>query len=288
MKKWGKRLLRAVVWLALAAALSAPLVLIYRISTREIAQYAAPKTPEFVDTSYGEPTQARRTDVEESISVSGVFVPCRTVDMELTMWEPDLIRWDVSPGEEVTEGQQIGTWRGQPVTSPADAILESCNIYGAAPYVRFVCMKPVELECQLGERALAQLQAADTLTTQKGESAAIVFVSQRKSPEGLSTVRISIDSDRFTCGQTVEDLQLLTGRVFQGALVLNKNCVYQKEPGENSPWYARQVTADGVVIGEIPVSLGYEVDKVICVTGVQEGQYFDSAYGAVAEARRQG
>jgi hypothetical protein len=69
--------------------------------------------------------------------------------------------------------------------------------------------------------------------------------------------------------------------VFQKTLVLPVSCVYQKTPGEEEPWYAREVTKDGAVVGEIEVKLGYSNGKQVCVSGPQEGHYYDSGYGSV-------
>ena len=61
-------------------------------------------------------------------------------------------------------------------------------------------------------------------------------------------------------------------------LVLPLDCVYQKTPGEDEPWFVRQVTEDGFLIAEIEVKIGYSDNDFAVVNGIEEGQYFDSGY----------
>jgi len=42
------------------------------------------------------------------------------------------------------------------------------------------------------------------------------------------------------------------------------------------------LTKDGTLVGEIEVKPGYTDGKKICVTGPQEGHYYDSGYGSMA------
>jgi hypothetical protein len=282
MKKFFKFLIRFIFALLILALLAAPLYLIHRISTEEIQSYNTPEQLVFVDSSFGQPVRATREDVAEKVYVSGVFVPAETYDMELKGMNPDQIRWSVNPGDEVAEGDVLGVLRGTDIVSPVSGIVDTINSYTTAPYVRFRLVEPIELECYVDQEALADLRSADALTTKNDEAVTLKSVSITRTPEGLTAVRLSVESDRYACGQGVTQLELHTGRVFQKALVLPVKCVYQKTPGEDEPWYAREVTADGTVVGEVEVKLGYSNGKVVCVSGPQEGHYYDSGYGSMA------
>jgi hypothetical protein len=282
MKKILKFLLRFVFAVLILALLAAPLYLIHRISTEEIQSYNTPEQLVFVDSSFGQPVRATREDVAEKVHVSGVFVPAETYDMELKGWGLDQIRWSVNPGDEVEEGETLGVLRGTDIVSPVSGIVDTINSYATAPYVRFRLVEPIELECYVDQETLADLRASDALTTKNDEAVTLKSVSITRTAEGLTAIRLSVASDRYACGQGVSELELHTGRVFQKALVLPVKCIYQKTPGEDEPWYAREVTADGTLIGEVEVKLGYSNGKLVCVSGAQEGHYYDSGYGSMA------
>lgn len=280
MKKFLKFSIRFVFVLLILALLAAPLYLIHRISADEIKSYNTPEQLVFVDSSFGVPVLAAREDVAEKIHVSGVFVPVESYDMELKGWGLDQIRWSVDPGAEVTEGQVLGLLRDSEIQSPVNGIVVSLNNYGSKPYVRFRLVEPIQLECHVDQQTLEDLQSSEALSTKAGETVRLESVSITRDLEGLTTVRLSIDSERYVCGQGVSELELNTGVVFQKTLVLPVSCVYQKTPGEEEPWYAREVTKDGALVGEIEVKPGYTDGKKICVTGAVEGHYYDSGYGA--------
>ena len=282
MRKVLKFLLRFVFALVILALLAAPLYLIHRISTEEIQSYNTPEQLVFVDAAFGAPVLAAREDVAEKVYVSGVFVPSETYDMELKGWGLDQIRWSVNPGDEVAEGQVLGVLRGTDIVSPVSGIVDTVNSYATAPYVRFRLVEPIELECYVDQETLADLRSADALTTKNDEPVTLKSVSLTRTADGLTTIRLSVESQRYACGQGVSQLELRTGRVFQKALVLPLKCVYQKTVGEDEPWYAREVTADGTLLGEVEVKLGYSNGKVVCVSGAQEGHYYDSGYGSAA------
>ena len=281
MKKFLKFCMRFIFALLILALLAAPLYLIHRISADEIRNYNTPEQLVFVETAFGQPLQAIREDVAEKIHVSGVFVPVESYDMELKGWSLDQIRWSVDPGAEVTEGQVLGLLRGNEIKSPVNGIVVSLNNYGSNPYVRFRLVEPIQLECHVDQQTLEDLRASEALSTKAGEAVQLESVSITRDLEGLSTVRLSIDSERYVCGQGVSQLELNTGVVFQKTLVLPVSCVYQKTPGEE-PWYAREVTKDGTLVGEIEVKPGYTDGKKVCVTGAEEGHYYDSGYGSMA------
>lgn len=282
MKKVLKFLLRLVFAVLILALLAAPLYLIHRISTEEIKSYKTPEQLVFVDAAFGAPVLAAREDVAEKVYVSGVFVPCETYDMELKGMNPDQIRWSVNPGDEVAEGEVLGVLRGTDIVSPVSGIVDTINSYATAPYIRFRLVEPIELECYVDQETLADLRSADALTTKNDEPVTLKSVSITRTADGMTAIRLSVESDRYACGQGVSQLELRTGRVFQKALVLPLKCVYQKTAGEDEPWYAREVTADGTLLGEIEVKLGYSNGKVVCVSGPQEGHYYDSGYGSMA------
>lgn len=286
MRIW-KRVFKLFFWLLIVALLVAPLGLIYGISNREMERYTTPDAPQFRETALGAPFQAQRMDVAEAVSVSGCFVSREFVDQELP-YPASLIRWQVEAGQEVSAGQQLGSLRGEALPCQYDGVVEQINIYPEAnAYLRIRLLEPIELECLVTDKVLRALQRATQLCTAEGEAVELAYASRVKTADGLTTVRLSIDSEDYSYGMELEELTLLTGHSYLQALVLSSKCVYQKTEGEEQPWYARRVSADGYFIEEVEVEVGYRDERLVCVSGVTEGDWFDTGYQALAREKAQ-
>lgn len=276
-----KSILTGAFWLLIVALLVAPLRLIWQISSNEMAEYAAPEVPMLQETAVGDVVQAIRQDVQEYVIVSGTFTSTEYAYMELNARQSSSIRWIVETGDEIQKGQVLGTYKNTELVSTVTGILVELNTYSASPYLRVQQFSPVVLETRVDERTLATLKSAEELATESGEPVTLEFYSMQKNPDGTTDVRLSIDSDKFTYGQELRELRVLTGRVYRKTLVLPSKCVYQKNAGENEPWYARMVTEDGVFLMEMEVQIGYTNGDVVCISGVEEGAWFDSGYRAI-------
>lgn len=281
MKIW-KNILMGAFWLLILSLLVAPLAIIWQISQRELAEYAAPEVPVLRETAVGALVQAKRQDVQEYLILSGTFTGVETAYQELNARQAGSIRWLVSVGDEVQEGQVLGTYKGNEILSEVTGILEEMDTYSTAPYLRFRLFTPVVLECDVEDKELSMLSRDTELSTEAGEPVRLVYASRQKNPDGTIRIRLSIESERFTYGQSFKELRIMTGVVYRKTLVLPADCVYQKTQGENEPWYVRQVTEDGIYIGELPVQIAYSNGELICVSGVEEGTWFDAGYKAVA------
>lgn len=280
-----KNILKCTFWLLILALLVSPLGLIFYISSQEMEAYQPPEAPLLQETAYGAVAQARRQDVEEYITVAGTFVSRACGYMELEQEFPSRIRWDVSVGDEVQEGQVLGTYQGTPVVSTLNGILVENNSYSAGDaYLKVQLLEPLELECRVTDRVLTSLKRyAEELTTEDGTAVTVTYTGIVKDANGTTLVRLAIDSEDHYYGEVLPELRLLTGRSYSQTLVLDASCLYQKEPGENNPWYARRVTAEGLFLGEVTVQVGYSNGDVVCVSGVNEGDYFDTGYQAIAQ-----
>lgn len=283
--KFLKGLLKCLFWLLILALLVAPLGLIYQISSAEMLEYQTPTAPDLRESAYGTVVQARREDVLEYVTVSGNFVSQTFAYMDLTQRDPSLIRWLVEEGDEIQQGQVLGTYRGEDVISEQSGILEERNTYNPEnAYLRVRLLEPLLLQCQVSDKTLKAIKQAEaTLTTEDGRNVILEYAARTKNDDGTTTVRLTIDGADYAYGQVQKDLRLLTGRVYSQALVLEAKCLYQKEAGENSPWFVRKVTKEGYFVQELEVGTGYSNGELICVTGVAEGDYFDSGYKAIAE-----
>ena len=240
-----KNVLKVVFWLLIFALLLAPLGLIYEIS--------------------------------------GTFISREYAYIELTQKNPGEIRWDVQVGDEIQVDQVLGTYDGKQILSTMDGILMDINAYASKPYLKVQLLTGLELECNLSDKVIKQLRRAEALTTQDGVPVSITYIANVKNDDGSSRVLLKVESDSCFYGEAVKDLKLYTGYVYTGALVLPEKCLYQKNVGDDQPWYVRQVTEDGYFIEELEVQRGYSNGDLVCVTGIEEGTFYDNGYQVIAE-----
>ncbi len=278
-----KSILKVVFWLLIVALLLAPLGLIYEISMRERAAYEAPSAPIIREGAMGASIEATRQNVDEYVRISGTFISREYDYIELPQRNASEIRWDVQVGDEIQIGEKLGTCNGTDILSDVDGILMEINAYATKPYLKVQLLTGLELECNLSEKVIKQLRRADALTTQDGASVTITYIANVRNDDGSSRVLLKIDSDSCFYGEAVKDLKLYTGYVYTGALVLPEKCLYQKNAGDDQPWYVRQVTEDGYFIEELEVQRGYSNGDLVCVTGIEEGTFYDNGYQVIAE-----
>ncbi len=279
--KFVSKLLKCLFWVLIIALLVAPIGLISEISNREKAQYAVPTAPKFVETAYGSIATAERMDVKESVAVTGVFRSYSYIYMELNQKEPSQIRWSVSVGEEIQEGQSLGTYKGEDITATCSGLIREIQAYNSSDaYIKVQQATPVVLECDVSLSTLLSLEYAKELTTLDGEAAELVYVANIRNSDGSTHIRLQIDSEDYFLNQTVEDMGFYTGNEFLQALVLPEDCLYQRTAGEDEPWFVRQVSENGFFEKEVEVERGYCDNGLVCVTGIEEGKCFDVGYGA--------
>ena len=144
------------------------------------------------------------------------------------------------------------------------------------------CFSPLVLECSVDEAVLGSMkQFTDGLTLDDGTKVTVEYMAKAKNHDGTTTVRLSLDREGDSYGTAVEDMLVYLGTSYPQVLVLPVDCVYQKTAGEDEPWYVRQVTEDGFLISEKQVTLSYSNNTMAVVSGIEEGQWFDSGYKVV-------
>lgn len=266
-------------WLLMAALLMAPVALIFQLSEAEMAEYKPAPPPVILESAYGDTKVAYRGDIAEYTTVSGTYV-CREYGyMELSYEDPGRIRWEVGTGDLIAEGQVLGSYQGEDVVSEISGRITQMQTYGEEPYIQVQLLSPVELECAVTDPVLRILERSSAvLTGEDGTAVTVTYKAPVKEPDGTTLVRLRLGDGPGVCGQAVENYPIYTGRVYTETLLLDVDCVYQKEPGDGNPWFARKVSADGIFIQELEVQVGYSDGNVVCVTGVEPGDYFDSGY----------
>lgn len=271
---------KVLLCLLLLLLLVAPVGLIYILSNHEMAQYQQPEEVELKESAYGIPQSAMRMDVYAYVMVAGTYTSDSYAFQELDMKEPGKIRWLVDTGEYVQKGQVLGIYNDKQVLSEYDGILREISAYSSDSYLYFTTMEGLKLECSVSSQVLQALEKG-TLTTEDGEAVTLLGTSPLMDENGNVTVWLDCPSANRQYGVRLQNYKIMTGQVFKNALVLDTDCVYQKESQSDSPWYARRVDASGYFLSEEEVTVGYINDKIACVTGVEEGDYFDDGYKAV-------
>ena len=277
-------IMKGLVWVVLLACFFvAPLVLIWQLSQAEIAAYEPPVEMEILLGAYGEAKKPVRQDVKEYVTVSGKVISDSIAYQELTMDKPGKIRWVVNTNIAVNAGEVLGYYEDQPVKAEYTGIFKSYSLSAGDAYLRFDTFDNLLLTCDLNEESLGYLEgSADYLTNAEGKKVTIARTSPLPNANGTTTVYLSVEDADFFCGQSVSGFAVNTGRVYPNVLTLDVNCVYQK-PGEKGVHYVREVTQQGSFLTEHKVTVGYSDGQFICVTGVDEGKYYDSGYKAVIE-----
>ena len=276
MKIW-RNVLKVIFWIMILVLLIAPLGILMAISQAEMAEYEPPAAPLIKETSIGTPRQSLRMDVKEYIMVSGVFTSNEVGFQMLPQAEPERIHWIVSAGEEVQIGQVLGYYDDAEVLSEMDGMLEDIHAITGDAYLKIRLFSPLELEATVSEEILTALRrGGDALCLTDGTAVELTYAANAKNADGSFNTRLMIHNDDAVYGEAV-GYMIYTGLEFPNALVVQSNCVYQKD----GQWYVRRVSENGSFIAEIPVQVSYDDGSYACVSGIDEGDWFDSGYKAI-------
>ncbi len=272
-----KRIAKVLFWVLIIALLVSPLGILYEISQREMAEYQVHALPVLTQTSIGRVLQVTRQDVQEYFTVSGVFQSSESAYQPLTMENPGLIRWEVSAGDEIQMGQVMGTYHGENVVAEFSGIIERINTGSADPYVKVKLLDKLVLEATVSKSTLAIIKRSMNMTTEAGEPVRLTYTSNLKTADGDRRIQLTIDSEDYSYGTSVH-LKIYTGLTYPQVLVVHQDCVYQRDPGADNPWYVRTVTKNGDVIAETEVEIAFTMGDMVCISGVAEGTYCDAGY----------
>ncbi len=277
-----RKILQTLFWTFIFVLLILPLGLIFQISRAEMEEYAAPDSPVIRQSSIGAPVQANRTDINLYVTVSGTFTSTSTAFMELEQETPYDIRFIISYGDEVQTGQIIGYYYGEEIISTVDGIVSDIHTTGTTPYLQVDAFLPLVLECNIDDAVLSSLrQFPDSLTLKDGTKVTLEYVAKVKNYDDTTTVRLALEREGDTYGTSIDALTIYLGVSYPQVLSLPVSCIYQKTVGEEQSWYVRHVTEDGFLISEKQVSISYLDSTTAVVSGIEEGQWFDSGYKAV-------
>lgn len=278
----GRKIRKLLFWVLIIVLLLMPLGLIYQISLAEMDEYKVSDSPVIRQTSIGSPVQACRTDLDLYVTVSGTFTSTEVEFMELNYKKPYEIRWVVSHGDEVQKEQLLGYYNGKEVRSTVDGKIAMIDTSSSKPYIMVNSFAPLVLECSVNDATLKVIkQFGDSLSLGDGTNVTVAYIAKSRNPDGTTTVRFILNREGDTYGTAEKDMVILLGTSYPQVLTLPLNCIYQKTEGDEEPWYVRQVTEDGFLISEQQVVVSYADQTTAVVSGIEEGQWFDSGYKIV-------
>ena len=272
-----KKIIPVVFWVLIAALLVMPLGLIVELSRAEQAEFATPEVPELKELAVGGVYQAQEVTFDEMVSVSGTFVSETYHYMPLDYETVSDARWYVTTGDEIHAGQAIGIVGETEILSDTNGIITQMHINPDDCYIKLRLFTPVELSCRVNSRTLGILSRSRNLKAD-GAAVTLTFASMKLNADGTTDVRLRIDTDKYHYGETAT-VAITTGRSFDGVISLPVRCVYQKSSGEQ--WYARQVSSDGIFLREVEVEIIYSDSWNVYVSGIHDGEYFDSGYQVI-------
>lgn len=271
-----KKTIKLFVALFILALLVAPVFLIFRLSQSEMEQYEPKSVPHVGELAYGEIMPVFVTDMQETVTLSGVVVSNETIFIELPKKAAD-IRFIVNTGDVVMEGDVIGYLNGEPYKAERSGYIENIESWSSNPYIQMQSLDNLALSCRVSSVQAKQLtREGANLTTADGAALTMIKQGKVEDNEGKVEYLFSVSGSGFNLGHVFENLKVKTGLVFQNALVVNKKCVFQQEEG--GPYFVRTVDELGQFIDQVEVKVGYADDENICVTGIPVGTLCDSGY----------
>lgn len=280
MKAW-KKAVNGLILLVLAALFLLPVFALYQVSQAEQQQYVAPVVELGRERGYGESCIVSVVDMKETTQISARVVSGGYTYMELSQYkDPYAIRWQVSVGDPVQEGQLIGYYKEEEILAQSAGVIREISM-GSSPYLGLEPLDDLVLECNLTPVQVGIMQRSNlNLTDENGVALTVKYISPICSESG-TRVLLTYDRENLVYGQQIQDLTLYTGKVFPQTLVVDVSCVYQKPDQEG--YFVRVLDEEGYFVREAPVRIGYSNGSQICITGVEEGTCCDTGYKALVE-----
>lgn len=268
----GKLVLKIFIIVGFMALLIFPILMMKELSESEKEEYRQNNVFEFKEAAYGEGRAVTRKDIEEYVVVDGKVTSDSYEYIDVSEYEDDKVKYKVTIGDEVYKEEIVATIDNLQIKSPCNGIIEDI-VQGE--YIKICNIDEMKLVCTVDRKTADKLGSKESLYLENGEKLSVERVSNIMVDNMIEIV-MSVKSENLMYGQTFSGLKLFTGVVYEDALVVDKNCVYQKY--ENGPYYLRVLNDSMLYEGEIQVQVGFETDEYISVVNVEEGTICDSGY----------
>lgn len=250
-----------------------PIILIFALSSREINEYDIKININKEEKPYGDLIQPIRCTVDEYIVVDGKMISDNRVKQEISGVYSENIVVNVKSGQEVYYGQEIARHNGNIVYSSCNGIVEEINLSDTKPYIEILSFDNLLLEIKINAKDYNKLK--DIMHDENGNEVTIVTRSNQVI-DNKYVARLRINNPDFKYGMDVKGLRLFTGVKIENALVLEKTCIYEKNGKKGK--YVRIFDEFGKYVEEKEINISYEIDEMVCITGVDENIYCDAGY----------
>ncbi|MBR5136634.1 MAG: hypothetical protein IKV30_01240 [Clostridia bacterium] len=266
------------------ALFTMPVYVLYYVSLMEQAQYDMPRNDvQLKEMSYGVPSQVIYKDFYEKITLAGTVISTDVVYEELEIPQGADFRLRVSVSQVVVAGDIIGYCNGEPVIASSNGVVKSINL-GTYPYIELYDIDKLVIECYVDDDTLKVLnRKVLDLIDENGNNYDVIRVDDIKINGNKTRVLISCENNGLSYGQVINNMELNTGRVYTNSTMVLSKCIYSLDGGNTH--YVRLVDSEGNFIKEQSVEIGFSTGMYTIVSGVEVGQYCDSAYKAVVEGR---
>lgn len=260
-----------------------PVFMMYHLSKKEMKQYQQNEIYQFKETAYGEPCQVLREDVEQYYLFSGTVTSDSYKFIEFDESESSEIKTLINMGDEVRTGDIIAYIGDREIKSPYNGIVEEIASYSGG-YVKLHSLDELKLECMADRELIDKIKDCETLKLEDGNKVYVDFISN-VAIDNQVKITFAIENINYMYGQEVQDLKIYTGVVYENALVVNKNCVYQKYT--DGPYFVRVLNDQLLFEKELEVEIGFETSELVSIVNVPEGTFCDSGYKALIEPKEE-
>lgn len=266
-----KKIKTILICVAFFIAFALPVGLVISLSQAEKREYEPIAGYSFSEEyAYGSVVTPTRMTMAEYMSVSGVYAGYQDIFVDLSDY--DGLFLSVDEGDEVALGQEIGFDRnGNTLLAESNAVVTEIN--RSEGYIRMTDLNEVALECYVSVSYADLLsQMSGSLTDENGDKVELLFRSVQIRSDGTVFVRLKTGTTG-EIGKT-GSFKLYTGTVYSNVLAVKNNCLYRNNSGD---WCVRKTLANGVVVGEQMVGVGYSDGEYTMITaGIDENTLLDS------------
>lgn len=250
---------------------SIPIICIYLITNRELSEYEITDNYDFKEKAYGSLVSPTRQNIKENFIVNGEVISSTYRIVKLPECDISNVNLNVQEGDEVSTGEKIGTDGNVTLYSSATGIVESINLEQLT--IKVKTFDKLILRIKVDKNIITQLN--DKLVDEDGNEYEVIEKSNQYV-DGTMSVDLRIKTDKYKYGEKVNGLCLYTGKEYEDVLVIKKDCVYNK-PGSKD-YFVRLCDDNGNYLSEKKVTVSFEYDEYMCVTGLTEQDQCDSGY----------
>lgn len=276
-----KIILKICVGIFFAILLILPLVMMFSLSKQEISKYEVNTNYTFKEAAYGEIKRVTRQDLKLYYTFSGTVTSNSYKYIRFPESESAEVTSTLSMGDEVFVGDVLAHIGNKEIKSAYNGVIEDVASY-AGGYVKIRSFDELQLSCNANMSTINKVKDCETLQLSNGNKVNVEKVSNMIT-DNKGEIVFSIENSDYMYGQEVNNLKIYTGKVYKNVLILDKDCVYQKN--ENGPYYVRVVNENGIFQGEKEVEIGFEAGNVVSVQNIEEDTLCDAGYKALLKTQ---